>query len=74
MGHCFSKAGAVWLKRCKSKLLQHLEVPIRRRLFSKPGAKVLLFFEMTKYFWEKMQKKGFFLLVYTFFTTFVLSY
>ena len=38
--------------------------------FSKASAKVLLFFDMTKYFEEKMQKKCIFLNISVFFTTF----
>ena len=38
-------------------------VTVCHTFFSKAGAKVLLFFDMTKYFQKKMQKSGFF---YTF--------
>ena len=37
---------------------------------SKAGAKVLLFFDMTKYFRKKMQKKCIFLNISVFFSTF----
>ena len=41
-------------------------VTVCHALFSKASAKVLFFFDMTKYFKKKMQKSGFFLYFYHF--------
>ena len=47
---------------------------IPHTFLSKASAKVLLFFDMTKYFHKKMQKKCIFLNISVFFSTFAVNF
>ena len=56
--------------------MQHLvhELSLKRRRFSKAGAKVLLFFDMTKFFSKKMQFRYHFFILEAFSKGFRLVY